>query len=77
MFTAHIGLNGSYFLPAGFFEYQTYKVSKIVYSQTKLEVTIYSMYSPHSNSYQVTTVELFKVNITLFRCLSHFKVGLR
>ena len=29
--TAHIGSNGSYFLPAGFLEYWPYKVNNILY----------------------------------------------
>ena len=31
IYTAHIGSNGSHFLPAGFLEYSPYKVSKIGY----------------------------------------------
>ena len=63
MYTAHISSNESHFLLSGFLVYWTYKVSKIWYSRTKLVVTIYSKYSPQSDSYQVTTGELFKVTM--------------
>ena len=38
-------------------------VRKIGYSRTKLELTMYSKYSPHSGSYEVTTGELIKVTM--------------
>ena len=60
---AHISSNGSHFLTASFLVYFTYMVRKIVCGQTKLEVTMYSKYSPHSDSYQVTKGELIKVTM--------------
>ena len=49
-YTAHISSNGSHFLTAGFLVYYTYKVSKILYDQTKLEVTMYSKSTAHISS---------------------------
>ena len=43
------------------FVYFTYMVRKIGYGRTKLKVTMYSKYSPHSESYHITTGELIKV----------------
>ena len=46
-YTAHISSNGSHFLTAGFLMTWTYKVSKIRYCWTKLEVTMFSKYTAH------------------------------
>ena len=44
-YTAHISSNGSHFLAAGFSVYCAYRVSKIGYGWTKLEVTMYNAHT--------------------------------